>query len=185
MKEHRRAQRHKVRFKMVFDDGQTYSAGYVRDISQTGLFLETAQPLPVGAEVRLEPVDHEDALFEVSARVVRVVQDEEPIPDAETHANDGQVGMGLEFQDLDGEASDSIEKMVVKLEEAQRSQVTGNLDPYLGVYLEDAPVGGPIEDDGPERTTAAPEGATMDIPGTRDLEDELDAAAVEDLEPPT
>ncbi len=143
MKENRRAERHKVRFKMVFDDGNTYSAGYVRDISRTGLFLETASPLPIGSEVRLEPVDAQDALFEVGARVIRVVEDLEPIPEAETHENDGQVGMGLEFYDLDGEASDAIENMILTLEAAQKQEHdTGTLDPFLGVYVEDAPVGG-------------------------------------------
>ena len=182
MKEHRRAQRHKVRFKMVFDDGETYSAGYVRDISRTGLFLETANPLPVDSEVRLEPVDHQDELFEVAARVVRVVQDDEPMPDAETHVNDGQVGMGLEFLALDSEAADGIEQMVLTLEAAQlRGGKSGSLDPFLGVYVEDAPVGGgPTgEDDGPKRrATRSGLGGNS---GTRDLEDELDAAAAEDL----
>ena len=192
MQEHRRAERHRIRFKMVFDDGQTYSAGYVRDISRTGIFLETASPLPVGSEVRLEPVDQQDALFEVAARVVRVVEADEPIPDAETHPNDGQIGMGLEFLALDGEAGDGIEQMVLRLEEAQsREMKTGSLDPFLGVYVEDAPVGG----DGPDaaastlvggdagstmpRRSAASQGLTG---STLDLEEELDAAALDDLD---
>lgn len=171
MQEHRRAQRHRVRFKMVFDDGQTYSAGYVRDISRTGLFLETASPLPVGSEVRLEPVDAQDALFEVAARVVRVVETDEPIPEAETHVNDGQVGMGLEFLALDDEASEGIEQMVATLEAEQRNGgATGSLDPFLGVYVEDAPVGGEPESAPPLRAKRAERGA----PG--DLEEELDAA---------
>lgn len=170
MEELRRAPRHKVRFKMVFDDGQTYSAGYVRDISRTGMFLVTASPIPVGSEVRLEPVD-QDALFEVAARVVRVVQNEEPIPDAETHPNDGQVGMGLEFIDLDGEAGESIDQMVEQLETAQRRGTTGNLDPFLGVYVEDAPVGADDDDGAP----SPPRRSGLSGP-TEDLEDELDAA---------
>ena len=182
MQENRRAERHKVRFRMVFDDGNTYSAGYVRDISRTGMFLETANPLPVGSEVRLEPVDQNDALFEVSARVVRVVEDDEPIPDAETHANDGQVGMGLEFVSLDGEAGDGIERMVTKLKEAQRRGAkAGSLDPFLGVYVEDAPVGGHLDD--ADQAAKAHQASARSAPGsTLDLEDELDAAAVEDLE---
>lgn len=175
MKELRRAERHKVRFKMVFDDGQTYSAGYVRDISRTGLFLETASPLPVGSEVRLEPVEQTDALFEVSARVVRVAQNDEPMPDAETHVNDGQVGMGLEFLGLDGPAGDAIEKMVDALEAAQlRTASSGNLDPLLGVYVEDAPVGGEIDE--METINIEPPTAVGD-----DLEDALDSATDDDL----
>lgn len=183
MQEHRRAERHRVRFKMVFDDGQTYSAGYVRDISRTGIFLETASPLPVGSEVRLEPVDQQDALFEVAARVIRVVEAEEPIPDAETHLNDGQVGMGLEFLALDGEAGDGIEQMVLRLEEAQRLEMqTGSLDPFLGVYVEDAPVGGGgQESPGKSRPRTSPASQGLSG-GTLDLEEALDAAAVEDLE---
>ena len=178
--ENRRAERHKIRFKMVFDDGNTYSAGYVRDISRTGIFLETASPLPVGSEVRLEPVDQNDALLEVLARVVRVVENDEPMPDAETHVNDGQVGMGLEFVEIDGEAGEGIEQMVAQLEEAQRRESeTGSLDPFLGVYVEDAPVGGAI--DGAEDPQPAPTGSAAPKGGTIDLEDELDAAAAADL----
>ncbi|MEM7675319.1 MAG: PilZ domain-containing protein [Myxococcota bacterium] len=174
MKEHRRAQRHKVRFKMVFDDGQTYSAGYVRNISRTGIFLETANPLPVGSEVRLEPVEHQDALFEVAAKVVRVAQLDEPIPEAETSANDGQVGMGLEFLELEPEAGDSIEQMVRTLEAVQAQQVTGNLDPFLGVYVEDAPVGGGFDESKPIPPSSVPKDAS-------DLEEALDAAVDQDL----
>ncbi len=182
-KENRRAERHKVGFKMVFDDGDTYSAGYVRDISRTGLFLETASPLPVGSEVRLEPVDQNDALFEVAAKVIRVVESDEPMPDAETHMNDGQVGMGLEFMELDGEAGEGIERMVNRLEDAQRHEKeTGSLDPFLGVYVEDAPVGGSLE--GTEDVPNPAPSPGRAVPGsTLDLEDELDAAAVDDLSP--
>ena len=175
MKELRRAERHRIRFKMVFDDGETYSAGYVRDISRTGLFLETASPLPVDSEVRLEPVDQQDALFEVSARVVRVVESDEPIPDAETHVDDGQIGMGLEFLALDGDAQDSIDMMIQKLEDAQRHAGDNkNFDPFLGVFVEDAPVGGELRaQKGP--STHALGGHSVD------LEETSDEAPTEDM----
>ncbi|MEL7368362.1 MAG: PilZ domain-containing protein [Myxococcota bacterium] len=174
MKEHRRAQRHKVRFKMVFDDGQTYSAGYVRDISRTGIFLETANPLPVGSEVRLEPVEHEGALFEVAAKVVRTTQATASMPETEGLTSDVQMGMGLEFFELGPKAGDGIEHLVRTLEAAQQQQVTGNLDPFLGVYVEDAPVGGDVVEPSPSPSSPPSKDAT-------DLEEALDAAVDQDL----
>lgn len=126
----RRAERQVVRFKVVFDDGVSYSAGYVENVSATGLFLATAEPLPLGTVVRFEPADAKaDALFEVEGRVVRCVELD---PDAvEPSEQDGAFGLGFELIAVDEAQQANILKMI---DEIRRSGVlVGVADPYLAM----------------------------------------------------
>ncbi len=121
-REKRRAERHKVRFKLVYDDGNTFNAGSVRDVSETGLFLETALPLAIGTRVMMTPLDS-DELFEAPGRVVRVVEYD--------GANPG--GMGIELIDVDEDERRNIVAMILRLETKTE---TGTVDPFLGVKIQ-------------------------------------------------
>lgn len=124
--EHRQAERHHVRFKLVYDDGDSFNAGGVLDVSEGGLFLETALPLPVGTVVRLAPLNDADLLFEVAARVKRSVP-YDPTSMAPP-------GMGLEFIDVQADDKKRISDLIRTLEERARNY-QGELDPYLGVMV--------------------------------------------------
>ena len=128
-REQRRAPRHKVRFKLVYDDGNTFNAGRVADVSEGGLFLETALPLPVGTVVSLSPLEPEVAgdIFEIRARVVRAV------PYSETSTK--PAGMGLEFLDLDKSQREQVVSMIHRLEDKAATSTSGTLDIYLGIQL--------------------------------------------------
>ena len=62
--ERRIAERSRVTFGMVCDAGASMSSGRVLDLSMTGAFIHTDQPLPIGTLVTLFPVgDAGDDLF--------------------------------------------------------------------------------------------------------------------------
>lgn len=122
MEEKRRAERHRVRFKLVYDDGDTFNAGSVRDVSETGLFLETALPLAVNTDVVLTPVDS-DEVFEAKGRVVRVVE----------YDGTRTGGMGIEFTGLDENERRNIVAMIRRLESKTEE---GEVDPFLGVKIQ-------------------------------------------------
>ena len=126
----RRAKRHQVRFKLVYDDGNTFNAGRVADVSSSGLFLETALPLPVGTKVRLTPLERaaQDGLFNIEAEVVRAV----PYADA----SDQPAGMGLAFLNLSPEQCEQVVALIHTLED-QAAHATKTLDLYLGVEMPD------------------------------------------------
>lgn len=127
----RRSPRHNVGFRMVFDDGESYNAASVVNVSETGLFLESAKAVPLGAVVRLEPTDIvEDALFELEATVVRCSPLDLP-GESETHH--GLMGIGAEFINLSDEASAAIRRMIDALEAAEEKTRAAPLDPLLGV----------------------------------------------------
>jgi hypothetical protein len=121
-REKRRSERHKVRFKLVYDDGDTFNAGTVRDVSETGLFLETALPLAKGTDVTLTPLES-DELFEARGKVVRV----------EEYDGGNPGGMGIEFTDLSEAERKNVVSMIRRLE-AQAHE--GTHDPYLGVKIQ-------------------------------------------------
>ncbi len=140
VQEERQAERHKVRFKLVYDDGNTFNAGMVADVSEGGLFLKTALPLPSGTVVTVTPLDPAgDTLFEVKAKVVRVV----PYDPTSTKP----AGMGLKFIDLSDDERKSVVALIRKLE-ARAAEFQGELDPYLGVRLPSQPG----ENDTPDQT---------------------------------
>lgn len=128
-RDQRKTERHRVRFHLVYDDGSSFNAGTVRDVSEGGLFLETALPLPVGTEVRLTPLDPAgEALFEVRARVMR------SIPYDPNDLNKEPAGMGLQFLDLALDERKQVVDMIRSLEERAAS-FDGEPDPFLGVMV--------------------------------------------------
>ena len=118
--EQRQSTRHPVRFKIVYDDGSTFNAGTVINISDGGVFLQTAIPLDKGTEIVLTPVDDAGQTFEVRACVVRVIPFEPGGPPA---------GMGLQFLGLTEAERDEVVRVIRAMgQSAQRAA-----DPYLGV----------------------------------------------------
>ena len=123
----RRSDRHHVRFRLVYDDGESYNAGIVRDLSVSGVFLETADPLPVGTDVTISSLEVEDDLaFEVAARVVRVEPPDEDRLDAP--------GLGFQFVHLDDEQKDFLLRFIDRVESSE-AEVRGERDPFLGKSL--------------------------------------------------
>ena len=126
--EKRGGARHDVSFHIVVDDGTSFNAGVVNDVSDTGLFLETALPLDIGTHVKLTTVDLGDGdPFTVEAEVVRIESTEE-VHDGDT------AGMGLRFVDL---SSEQVEKFFEALDELaeQAARDSVDLDPYLSVHV--------------------------------------------------
>ncbi len=67
-----RANRYALRFPVAYDDGEGFMTGYVVDVSESGLFIETVMPLEAGRTVRITPLLPETAgIFELEAVVVR------------------------------------------------------------------------------------------------------------------
>ncbi len=58
----------------IYDTGESFWAAPVFDVSESGVFLETAHQLAVGTQVTLVPdvADNERLPFELTAEVVRV-----------------------------------------------------------------------------------------------------------------
>jgi hypothetical protein len=130
-REHRQKERHRVRFKLVYDDGQSFNAGHVMDLSETGLFLETALPLPTGTVVRLMPLGSAGEIVpEVYARVMRSIDYDPTSLDPP--------GMGLMFVDLSDEDRAKVVTMIRELMD-RAVLVPGERDPYLGVFIPSAP----------------------------------------------
>jgi hypothetical protein len=125
-RDHRQNERHRVRFKLVYDDGVSFNAGHVQDVSESGLFLETALPLPEGTVVRLMPLDDAGEVFEVFARVVRSVQYDTTLMQSS--------GMGLMFIDLTDEDRKRVVRMIEHFLE-RAATFHGERDPFLGVLL--------------------------------------------------
>jgi hypothetical protein len=85
----------------------------VSDLSETGVFVHTEEPLAIGSDIELcftvslgTGID-EPVLFQGHGRVVR-------------HGDD-PMGMGVEFVDLDESARDVVRKMLLR-DEAARSR---------------------------------------------------------------
>jgi c-di-GMP-binding flagellar brake protein YcgR len=109
--ETRRGERHRAHFRIVYDDGDTYSVALVRDISETGLGIECPNELAVGAVLRLEPADpDEDELFELEARVVRRAGT----------SSEGLHRYGLELADNRPRTRSAIEAMIARIEARTR-----------------------------------------------------------------
>ena len=122
----RKTERHHVRFKLVYDDGHTFNAGSVADVSEGGIFLETSLPLPVGTIVRITPLDPAGGtLFEVQARVVRSIP---------YHEATDAAGMGVEFLGLSDVERKSMVALIRKLEE-RAANFEGEHDLFLGVMI--------------------------------------------------
>lgn len=130
-REKRHFERHRIHFQLVYDDGSSFNAGVVRDVSEGGLFLETALPLPVGSLVTIAAVDGAGKdLGELVAQVVRSVPYD---PDAQLVS---AAGMGLEFRDVDDTARARIGDIIRAIEaEHARLAAETEYDPFLGVRV--------------------------------------------------
>jgi len=137
MSEHRRSERHHIEFRVIFDDGESYNAAHVDDISETGMYFHSSTAVPPGSILRFEPAEsEEDALFEAAARVVRC----EPLAD-NAHTSDleatGLSGIAVEFVSMTDAEREGIRKMIEHLESKKRQRsASGVRDPLLGVVVE-------------------------------------------------
>lgn len=129
--EQRTSERHRVRFKLVYDDGESFNAGFVHDISESGLFLETALPLPIGTVVRLMPLEAAGEIVpELHARVMRIVEYEA--------ATLEPPGMGLMFIELSD--AERLKVVVMIRDQLERAaHPSGERDPFLGVLVPSTP----------------------------------------------
>jgi uncharacterized protein (TIGR02266 family) len=164
--DHRRqAERHRVRFHLVYDDGSSFNAGTVRDVSEGGLFLETALPLPIGTEVRLTPLladANGTQLFEVRAKVAR------SIPYDPESGNEQPAGMGLQFIGLSPDEQTQVVRMIKDLQ-AKLASFQGERDPFLGIMVPSSrprpsqlPAGAQIQSAPPPPMPTPPETGTPD-----------------------
>ncbi len=105
---HSRAERFKVDFRVVWDDGESYFTGPVMNFSETGLFIETAMPVPAGRKVTIIPLVDGVALFELQGTVVREV------PEDLDNAPDRTTGMGVNFIDIKPEQVAELRRMIAQ-----------------------------------------------------------------------
>ena len=124
-----RSDRHHVRFQMSFDNGEDYHVARVRDISETGVYLETAEPQPLGAILTLSPLGMKDFdELELRAKVVRSKQY------APHDFGKESPGMGLRFVPMKDKVRKKLLFLVRQLEDREIRQV-GQIDPFLGVRI--------------------------------------------------
>lgn len=120
--------RHDVRFKLVYDDGDSFNAGLVHDLSESGVFLETLTPVAVNTKVRLSSLDIDDEhAFEVDAQVTRVVEDNPEDPSVIP-------GMGLVFMDLKDRQRGQLRALITRLE-SEKAEFEGDADPFFGKQI--------------------------------------------------
>jgi Tfp pilus assembly protein PilZ len=96
----------------------------VSDLSASGVFVHTADPLPIGSEIELKFTVHleEPVLFEARGRVVRHGATGEPI------------GMGVEFIELDDSMRDVLKKLELKAEADRARPTLAHTDPGLRTH---------------------------------------------------
>jgi hypothetical protein len=95
----------------------------VSDLSETGVFVHTEDPLPLGAEIELKftvQLD-EPVLFLGRGRVVR-------------HRSDDPCGMGVEFIELDDTARDVLQKLMLRAEADRARPTLAHTDPTLRTH---------------------------------------------------
>ena len=137
-----RSPRYRVRFDAVFDDGETYMTGPVTNLSESGLFLETAMPLPAGRSVRIIPVSEEDVgLLELHGEVVRV----------EKRGRDEAFGMGVKLKDLRPEDKDSLRRFCEERlgektpSEERKGELAREVDPSADTEISLRPRNTPVD----------------------------------------
>src|SRR5688572_5771799 len=98
MSESRKNER--VTINKEFDSFDQFIKEYVTNISRSGAFIKTSEPLPIGSEVdlRFTVIMDDIETIEGVGRVVRVETD--------------PPGMGVVFQELSGYSRDLIEKLL-------------------------------------------------------------------------
>jgi len=104
-----RSTRYEMNFEVVFDDGETFMAGPVVNVSETGLYIETTMPPKAGTMVRITPLLPESAgLFEFEAEVVRKNE-----LDLDEHF-DRIPGMGVRFVNMTDDEKDHLKALLEK-----------------------------------------------------------------------
>ncbi len=96
----------------------------VSDLSETGVFVHTEDPLDIGSTIELcfQVFPEEPVLFRGQGRVVR-------------HAVDGEPsGMGVEFVDLDEANKDVVRKILLRDEAARQSRRLAKTDETLRTH---------------------------------------------------
>lgn len=99
-----RADRHAVGFRVVWDDGESYFASDVVNISESGVFVETTMNVPVGSEVSVIPLVDGIQLFEVRGKVVRARDISDEL--------DMQPGFALAFSNLTGAQKEELRRVL-------------------------------------------------------------------------
>lgn len=96
----------------------------VSDLSASGVFVHTGDPLPIGAEIELKFTVQleEPVLFEARGRVVRHGVAGEPS------------GMGVEFIELDETMRDVLKKLELKAEADRARPSLAHTDPGLRTH---------------------------------------------------
>lgn len=110
-----RAIRYPLRFPVAYDDGEGFMTGYVVDVSESGLFIETVMPLAEGTRVRITPLLPEKAgLFELEAEVVRAKEyDPEVLMELPP-------GMGVRFLSLGEEERKNLAQLFAASDVAKK-----------------------------------------------------------------
>lgn len=96
----------------------------VSDLSQTGCFVHTDDPLPIGSVIELcfTVFPEEPVLFRGHGRVVR-------------HAVEGEpTGMGVEFVELSDASRDVVRKILLRDEANRQSRSLATTDEHLRTH---------------------------------------------------
>src|SRR5688572_32765932 len=92
-----RSPRRATKLKAMVDGQHTHIRGRVRDMSTSGLFVETIQPLPLGSPVAVVPLVGDLDGERLPAEVARV----------------GKDGIGLRFTGLDAERRQQLRSLAL------------------------------------------------------------------------
>jgi uncharacterized protein (TIGR02266 family) len=87
-----------------FPSVQQFLSAYAGDISETGMFIRTAEPHRVGEVISLRFEAGKERIVQGTARIVRLVEATAP----------GERGIGVEFVELD-EVSRKLVEMIVRI----------------------------------------------------------------------
>lgn len=99
-----------LKFHVAYDDGEGFMTASVFNISETGVFLETAMPLAAGKRVQLTPLLSEAAgLFELDGEIVRA-------DEAGDELNGHPAGMAVRFVDLSEELQTQLRALLAEAE---------------------------------------------------------------------
>lgn len=110
-KDQRRAHRRRIRVDIDWDAAAGSSGGWIRDISTTGMFIETEEALPMGTWVILEFVlpGSSGGRVRTGGKVVRHC---DPLKARQTGL---LPGIGIEFKRLSASARSRLERFVEAL----------------------------------------------------------------------
>ncbi len=89
---------------------------FARNINDGGIFVETDTPQPIGTSVELEfKLPGADRPIEVIGNVVRSIDTNQAAPN-------GIAGMGIEFENLDSDVREQINKIIQRLRPTSRTE---------------------------------------------------------------